>query len=485
MGSQTRVLPARPFEALRDYLDGGGGRGIDAARKLGPVATIEEVEAAGLRGRGGAGFPTGTKWRTVAGFASDTVPATVVVNGAEGEPGTFKDRTLLRRTPYAVIEGAVIAASAVGADRIVLAIKETFTEERARLEAALAEIRADTDWFASGNAVNVGVVAGPGDYLFGEETGLLEVLDGRPPFPRVTPPYRRGVDEDGGASGPTASTDMAQLDGEGAPPTLVNNVETLAHVAGLLAEGATWFRGFGTEESPGTFLVTVTGATVEHGVAEVELGTPLGQVIEAIGGGPRPGRTLVGALSGVANPIIPAAQFDTPLTYEHMRSIGSGLGSGGFIVFDDETDLAAVAAGVSRFLAVESCGQCTPCKQDGLAIAESLVEIVGGSADPTALDVVADRVATVADEARCSLAGQHQQVVGSILAAFPGVLERHLEERDGLATDPAPILPLLDIVDGQAVLDEHQLDKQPDWTYDATDSGKAPVERLAKGGDPG
>jgi NADH-quinone oxidoreductase subunit F len=479
----SRIMRAQPLRTLDDYVATGGARGLDAARKLGPAAVIDEVEAAGLRGRGGAGFPTGLKWRTVAEFESALLPTTVVVNGAEGEPGTFKDRTLLRTDPYAVLEGAVIAALAVDADRVIVAVKEAFTGERARLEAAIAEVQERTDWF---DDVAVGVVTGPSEYLFGEETGLLEVLDGRPPFPRVTPPYRRGIDEMGRDpdSISAAGVELAQPGPAGSPPVLANNVETLANVPGLLAEGADWFRSFGTTDSPGTIVVTISGATDHHGVAEVEMGTPLGEAIELIGGGPRAKRTLVAALSGVANPIVPAQLFDTPLTYEHMRAIGSGLGAAGFVVFDDQTDIAAVAAGVSRFLAVESCGQCTPCKQDGLAIAETLVRIVSGEGHDTDPGVVADRVATVADEARCFLAQQHQLVIGSILQWFPSVLERHLYSDDP-RVEPEPILPIVDIVDGVAQLDLHQLDKQSDWSYDQVDSGKAPVNRLARGGDPG
>lgn len=501
-GSRPRVLPEQPVRRLADHLDAGGGRGLAAARKLGPAAVIDEVEASGLRGRGGAGFPTGVKWRTVAGFAAGgESPATVVVNAAEGEPGTFKDRAILRANPFAVVEGALVAAHAVGADRVVVALKERFTIERERLASAIAEMRTDdAGWFED---AGVEIVTGPGEYLFGEETGLLEVLDGRPPFPRVAPPFRQGVDEvtrgagsgprpqgsdrhPGAGSGEPGDTQMAQLTPGGAPPTLVNNVETLANVAPLLAEGADWFRSLGTPGSPGTIVCTISGATLRAGVGEIELGTPLGDAIELIGGGPRPGRRFVAALSGVANPIVPAARFGTPLTYEDMQAVGSGLGAAGFVVFDDATDLAAVAAGVSRFLAVESCGQCTPCKQDGLALAGLLERICAGEAGEHELAAVADRVSTVADEARCFLAHQHEQVLGSILRLYPDAFRRHV---DGSAPNvaPEPVLPVLDLVPGEGgdgagesvvELDLDQLRKQPDWTYGDTDSGKTPVDRL-------
>jgi NADH:ubiquinone oxidoreductase subunit F (NADH-binding) len=477
MGIVTRVLPTEPLSSLTDYLAAGGGRGLDTARKLGPAAVIDEVKASGLRGRGGAGFPTGVKWQTVADFASATVPATVVVNGAEGEPGTFKDRTLMRRGPYAVIEGALIAALAVGADRVVIAIKAAFAEERARLEFALREL-ADNGWT---DEVALGVVSGPSEYLFGEETGLLEVLDGRPPFPRIAPPFRHGVDEFGSRPDEPAGTQMAQPGASGAPPTLVNNVETMANIPRVLAEGADWFRACGTTESPGTLVCTVSGATRRAGVAEVEMGTPLGEVIDAIGGGVRVGRRLVAAMSGVANPLVPADRFDTPLTYEDMDRIGSGLGAAGFIVFDDDSDLAAVAAGVSRFLAVESCGQCTPCKQDGLALAAMLADVCSGVGSDDDLVAIADRLTTVANEARCFLAHQHQRVVESVLPLFPHALRAHLEPV-GEPIAPEPIVPIRDLTaDGQVRLDVEQLEKQPDWSFAGTDSGKTPVDRLADG----
>ena len=178
---------------------------VQPATKLGPAATIEELEASGLRGRGGAGFPTGTKWRTVAANASPTLAATVVVNGAEGEPGSFKDRELLARNPYRVLEGALIAADTVGADRVIVAVKSTFAAEIARLRQAIAELAA-AGW-ADGVAIDV--VAGPDEYLFGEETALLEVVDGRPPFPRVAPPFRHGADEFGDGDGSAADVEMA------------------------------------------------------------------------------------------------------------------------------------------------------------------------------------------------------------------------------------------------------------------------------------
>ena len=469
----TRVLPDTAVAVFGDHEGRGGGRGLEAARRLGPAATIEEVVASGLRGRGGAGFPTGVKWGAVAERTADGRAATVVVNGAEGEPGTFKDRAILRRNPFAVVEGALIAASAVGADRVIVALKDSFREEAAAVRRAVDEVAA-AGWTED---VQVSVFGGPGEYLYGEETALLEAIDGRPPFPRIAPPFRHGVEEVGHDTASGAARAVLAEPGTVAPPTLVNNVETFANVPALLAEGPDWFRSLGTDESPGTIVCTVTGQTRRHGVAEVALGTPLAEVIEAVGGGAEPGQHLVAAVSGVANPLLPAAAFGTPLCYEAMEAAGSGLGAAGFIVFDDRADLVAVALGVSRFLAVESCGQCTPCKADGLAIAERLAAIAGNEGTDDDVAGIQDLLTTVTDEARCFLAHQHQSVVGSILRLFPDAVGDH-RTNDAKATGPELIAPILDIVDDRAVLDETQAAKQPDWTYDDADSGQWPAQRI-------
>jgi NADH:ubiquinone oxidoreductase subunit F (NADH-binding) len=256
----------------------------------------------------------------------------------------------------------------------------------------------------------------------------------------------------------------------------VNNVETLANVPGILAEGPDWFRSVGTAESPGTVVCTVTGRTRRHGVAEVAMGTPLDEVIDHIGGGPRTGR-VVAVMSGVANPLLPGDRLDTPVSYEGMVAAGTGLGAAGFIVFDQATDVVAVAHGVARFLAVESCGQCTPCKQDGLAIAAALDRLRRSDAEPDDLTVVEDRLATVADGARCYLATQHQLVVSSALALFPDAVAGHAHG-DAPAAEVELIVPIVDIVEGAAVLDDGQLAKQPDWSFDAEDSGQSPADRF-------
>lgn len=469
-----QILDPRPVTSLADHLARGGGRGLEAARDADASAVIEEVAASGLRGRGGGGFPTGAKWRTVAANASAGSPTPVVVNAAEGEPGTFKDHTLLRTNPYRVIEGALIAAHAVGAVEVLFGMKASAEREISAVARAITELEAA----GLPGDVRLRILPGPGEYLFGEETAMLEVAEGRQPFPRVVPPFRRGLDDPLSGSGHSSSiSEMATTDAGGAAPTLVNNVETLANVPGILADGAAAYRATGTAESPGTIVCTISGRTVRHGVAEVEMGTSLLDVINAVGGGAIEGRTLVGALSGAANPIIPADLLDTPLTYEAMAGIGGGLGAAGFIVFDDSSDMVAVAHGVARFLAVESCGQCEPCKADGLAIASGLDALRRSDADGDEIDEIGSHLATITDGARCSLASQQERVVGSILSLFPEDVRAHL---DGSipAADLDLTAPILDIRNGQAVLDQRQRTKQPDWSHDDPPSGTWPAALL-------
>ena len=476
-----RVLPPQSIDSLEEYVTRRGGRGIEAAEEVDAEALIATLEASGLRGRGGAGFPTGRKWRTVRENASDVLATTVVVNGAEGEPGTFKDRTIMRLDPYAVIEGALIAARAVGAREIIFGLKKAFVPEVSRMRAAIVEMQR-AGW---SEGVEFTVYEGPDEYLYGEETALLETLDGRYPFPRIAPPFRRGItevvehaDDVGTGSGLSAHVEMAVPGGDtGAPPTLVDNVETMANIPRIISRGADWFRTEGTQESPGTIVCTITGSTRRAGVGEVLMGTPLREVIEMIGGGPRKGRRIKAVLPGVSTAIIPEHLLDTPASYEGLAGIGSGLGSGGFLVFDDTDDLAAVAAGASRFLAIESCGQCTPCKRDGLSLADLLARVSRSEATERDLGEIGDLVRTVSEGARCSLGLQHEALVGSILTAFGDELEAHVRGA-APSVEPTLITELVGLEGDEAVWNERHRNKQPDWTYGSEDSGKWPAERL-------
>ena len=462
------LLPDHPVRSVAEHRARGGGRALERARALGPDRTIDEVAASGLRGRGGAGFPTGRKWRSVRGGAPDDDAGDryVVCNGAEGEPGTFKDRAILRADPYQVVEGLAVAALAVGAREAFLAVKASFEQEIELLTAALVEM-ADADLVGD---APISLIAGPEEYLFGEETGLLQVVEGDAPLPRLFPPYLQGLYATTPNSGWSARAGLSAPDGpptsfDAANPTLVNNIETLATAGHVLARGPEWHRSIGTQQSPGLAVCTVVGDVATAGVDEVELGTPLGDVLERIGGGmSEPGRALKAVLSGVSNPVILPEHLGTPLSYEGLQAIGSGMGSCGFIAYDDRTSMVELARAVSRFLYVESCGQCPACKLGTGEITAQLDSLFGRELEVDALDVIAARLRSVTDGNRCYLPVQEQQVVSSLLRAFPAEFE---QAASGLQPRlRGLVLPkLVDIRDGVAVVDDQQPRKNPDWTY--------------------
>jgi NADH:ubiquinone oxidoreductase subunit F (NADH-binding) len=309
----------------------------------------------------------------------------------------------------------------------------------------------------------VNVVAGPDEYLFGEEKAMLEVIEGKPPLPRWFPPYEHGLF----ASGPQEGWESgAGRPREGGPnPTLVNNVETLSNVPHILARGSDWFRGMGTAESPGTVVATVVGDVVAPDVGEVELGTPLRSVIDAVGSGVRPGRSVKAVFSGVANPVVTADQLDVAVSYEAFAAIGSGMGAAGFIVYDDTACMVDAAYRMSRFLYVESCGQCPPCKIGSGEITTLLERIETGAGEDTDIATIGGWLDRVTDGNRCYLAVEERLVVGSVVRAFAGEFVEHIERHACPRQQRRPFPKLLDLVDGAATYDERFWTKQPDWTY--------------------
>jgi NADH:ubiquinone oxidoreductase subunit F (NADH-binding) len=401
--SRGFLLPAEEL-THEDHVARGGGVALERASLIGPAAVAAEVRAAGLRGRGGAGFPTGIKWQ---GMQEEELPRYLVCNAAEGEPGTFKDRLLMRRDPYQLIEGVAIAALAIGADAAFIATKASFAREIARLERAMAEMSG-----ADGvGEIPIGLVAGPDAYLFGEEKALLEVTAGRDPMPTLYPPYVRGLFAEGTAS----------------HPTVVNNVETLSNVPHILRNGAEWFRSHGTEDTPGTMVFTVSGDVVREAVVELPMGTPLSELVFGVAEGPVPGRSLRAVVSGVSNPPLTADLLPTPMDFGSMRRVGSGLGSGGFMVYDDTACIARVAATLSGFLADESCGQCPPCKLGTEALRDRFAALAEGGARPGTLEEIAAWVTRVTDANRCGLGGGQAALAGGFVSAFGEDLAAHLD----------------------------------------------------------
>jgi NADH:ubiquinone oxidoreductase subunit F (NADH-binding) len=454
------LLPAEPVTSVDAYLDTEvGGNGIAAAHRLGQRATIDTMIDAGLRGRGGGGFPTGRKWAGIAGQAGTR--RFVVANGAEGEPGTFKDRAILRANPYQVVEGLAVAALAVGAEEAFICLKASFGPEVEAVTRAVQELQAAG---LCGDCT-VTIVAGPDEYLFGEEKAMLEVIEGKPPLPRWFPPYEHGLFAAGPQEGWEAGTGAGRRTG-GPNPTLVNNVETLANVPHILTRGVDWFRSMGTERSPGTIVTTVVGDVVAPDVGELEMGTPLRAAIDAVGSGVRPGRWVKAVFSGVANPVVTADHLDVPVSYEGFESVGSGMGSAGFVVYDDTACMVDAAYRFSRFLSVESCGQCPPCKIGSGEITVHLERIETGAGGEDDLDAIRGWLQRVTDGNRCYLAVEERAVVSSVLAAFPEEFAEHLATHRCPWPERRPMPKLVDLDGGRATYDESFWRKRPDWTYD-------------------
>jgi NADH-quinone oxidoreductase subunit F len=401
-----RVLASEPIPDLAAYQAAGGGEGLQRALELGGPAVVEMVRQSGLRGRGGAGFPTGIKWK---GVAADSQPRAVVCNAAEGEPGTSKDRTILVRDPYRVIEGMAIAAVAVGASTAYLGIKARFTEPISRLDVAAREMA------AAGmlDGIDFRVVEGPDDYLLGVETALLEVIQGNDPLPRTVPPYIQGLVAPDG-------TEHA---------TVVNNVETLANVPGIIAQGSAWFRSIGTDRSPGTMVFTVSGDVKTPAVAELPMGTPLSFLIFGPGGGMRSEHPAKLIVSGASNRPLTASEIDTPMSFEGMEAIGSGLGSGGFIVYDETTCAVEVGLLLSTFLQRGSCGQCPPCKLGTTAYMNGFGLLMEGRASIDDVDDLTAWLTRVTDANRCGLGAGQRELARGLLGNFASDVDACLEGR--------------------------------------------------------
>jgi NADH:ubiquinone oxidoreductase subunit F (NADH-binding) len=435
---------SEPVGSLREYLAAGGGEGLARARRDTAESVLDELRAAGLRGRGGAGFPTADKWASVREAKGPTRYA--VCNAAEGEPGTFKDRFLLRRNPYQVVEGLLIAAHVVGAEQVYLVLKRTYDRELAAVRRAIDELACAG--FCTPDTIHI--VLGPDEYLLGEEKAMIEVIDGGQPLPRIFPPYQIG---------PFARRDSHN-------PAVVNNVETLAHVPSILRCGAAWFRGANTT------VFTVCGDVRSEGVYELPLGTPLRVLLELVAGGAENGRRIKVVIPGASAGVLGEDDLDTPLHFEPMRESGSGLGSCGFVVYDDSACIVAAVLTFSRFLAIESCAQCPACKHGAQTITECLEKIERGEGMEDDLDAVLAKCATVTGGRRCGLPLGEAAVVGSAIEQFRGEFDAHLGKPCPLPRD-LPVPKIVDFEGGKFVYDERYRLKQPDWTYSTETAGSA------------
>jgi NADH-quinone oxidoreductase subunit F len=408
----SRIKPDLSPVTLAEYRLAHGYEGLRKALSLPPAEVIGIVKASNLRGRGGAGFPTGVKWSLVPqGEAAGQ--KYVVVNADEMEPGTFKDRPLMEGDPHQLIEGTVIAAYAVQASVGYIFLRGEYTRAARRLAEAMAEARAanllGADILGSGFRFDLHLHTSAGRYICGEETALLNALEGKRATPRAKPPF-------------------PQISGLWGRPTVVNNVETLCNVPHILREGADWYRGLGRGQDAGTKLFGVSGRVRQPGLWELPMGTPIRVLMEECAGGMREGLRLRGFLPGGASTdfLLPEC-MDLPMDYDAIMKAGSRLGTGTMIVLDDRTCPVRMVLNLERFFARESCGWCTPCR-DGLPwVVEILEGILAGRGRPEDLEQLA-RLAKFMGPGNtfCALAPGAAEPLQSALRYFRGDFEKCL-----------------------------------------------------------
>ena len=389
--------------SLEDYRSLGGYKGFERALTLGPAAIVEEVFESGLRGRGGAGFPTGIKWRTVAG-----APATqkyIVCNADEGDSGTFSDRMIMEGDPFVLIEGMTIAGIAVGATKGYVYTRSEYPHAIAAMNDAIAVARRagllGKNIGGSNFEFDMEVRMGAGAYVCGEETSLLESLEGKRGLVRAKPPLPAFV-------------------GLFGKPTIINNVMSLASVPVILSEGAKFYKDFGMGRSRGTLPIQLAGNIKYGGLVEVAFGIPLGDLINDFGGGTRSGRPVRAAqVGGPLGAYLPVHQFDTPFDYEAFTAIDALIGHGGIVVFDDTVDMMKMARFAMEFCAIESCGKCTPCRIGSTRGMETLDKVRRGEDHVKNLALLEDLCETMKVGSLCALGGFTPYPVVSAFRHFP------------------------------------------------------------------
>lgn len=395
------------------YVSKGGYRGLArAVETLGPEGILEAIKISGLRGRGGAGFPTWKKWEMV--VQQREKHRYLCCNAAEDEPGTFKDRFLLRSNPHQVIEGVLLAAYAIGATEAYFFINCRYKEELQFMREALHESKVHGHWSdvsgASQSGVSLKICPSPGTYVAGEETALLEVIEGKVAAPRAKPPY------------------YPVMHGLFGKPTVVNNAETLSNIPYIIRNGGQKFQETGSKASSGTMVFTLTGDVNREGLYECPLGTSLRHLIDAFGGGVKGKHRLKAVFpGGPSTHVLPAAQVDVPLDFDSLKKIGSALGTGAVIVMSEETCMVRTAIQYARFFARESCGQCPPCKLGTVHLSEILEKIETGKGNEKDPELLEQACEMVKGRGQCFLLTGAAIAVESILRHFRAEFDRHVE----------------------------------------------------------
>ena len=415
--------------SIECYSNDGGYEQLKKALKMEPSAITNEVKTSGLRGRGGAGFPTGVKW----GFIppNNTKPVYLICNCDESEPGTFKDRYIVHQDPHQLLEGMIISAYAVGAHLAYIYMREEFPEAAILMEKAIEEARAKNyigkNILGSGFDLEIYVHRGAGAYICGEETGLIESLEGKRPYPRIKPPYFPAA----------LGLYMA--------PTIVNNVESLCHVSHILKMGGEKYAKLGTPRNTGTRILCVSGDVKKPGYYEVEVGKiTMGELLNDVCGGPRDGRKFKACIPGGSSSKILRCDetfkigrgddqkelgfFDIPMDFDTMAACGSMAGSGGVIVLDDSRKISWVLNNLNHFYAHESCGQCTPCREGSMWMRKISDRIVEGKATPTDIQTLEDVAYQIDGRTVCAFGEASSWPVEAIIAKFRDELTSETSE---------------------------------------------------------
>lgn len=421
---QTRVVLTETGkinpDKLEDYLAHGGYRALaHVLENMTPEAVCDEIKQSGLRGRGGAGFPTGLKWHFVR--QEESTQKFVIVNGDEGDPGAYMDRTVMEDDPHRVLEGMIICAYAVGASYGYFYIRGEYPIAIQRIRRAIRDAKRrrilGRSVMGSDFSFDADIRIGAGAFVCGEETALIHSVEGKRGMPRIRPPY------------PSKS-------GLWGKPTVINNVETMANVPSIINKGADWFAAIGTEKSKGTKVFALAGQLRNTGLIEVPMGITLNEIVYEIGGGvPGDGEFKAAQTGGPSGGCIPAAYLDAPVDYESLARLGSIMGSGGLVIIDDSTLMPEFARFFMDFCVDESCGKCVPCRVGTVQIRKLLDKIIGGEGEGQDLDVLEKLCASVKSTSLCGLGQSAPNPVMSTLKYF-----RH--EYEGMIKTDTPAVPV-------------------------------------------
>ena len=423
------------LNTLSVYEARGGYDALRKALQMSPEDVLKELEASAIRGRGGAGFAMGKK---VSFLPKGTMDKYLVCNADESEPGTFKDRELMQKSPHMLLEGIVIASYAAGTNRSFIYIRGEYVLQADILDAALREAReagfVGEEILGSEHSLSLVVHRGAGAYICGEETGLLDSLEGKRGNPRLKPP-------------------VPAVQGLYQGPTLINNVETLATVPAIMRMGGEEYAKLGVETSTGTKLVSISGQVQRPGNYEIELGVPSREIVYDLAGGPAEGREVKCWFPGGSSaPVLTAEDLDVPYDFDSLAKAGSMLGSGAIIVVDDSTPIVELAMKLAKFYRHESCGKCTPCREGTNWTVKMLERIDSGEATPMDLDIMASVQEHIIGNCLCVLGDAMAMPIGSMIAKFRPEFEAHIEaaraRNYGGPADPAAASDLALVAQG-------------------------------------